>query len=120
MSEFKVASGLGKSRVLRKKIKNLREIFGSFADNCYFCNQIEEMGRFMSKLLSDKIEYLILLVAEFASRTKISEAQSYLDHTVPYFYNIVETDSDGSNANRLAIGNFNITPGPNNAQAGGE
>ena len=50
----------------------------------------------------------------------ISEAQSYLDPTVPYFYDIVETDSDGSNANRLAIGNFNITPGPNNAQAGGE
>jgi len=24
-----------------KKIKNLSEIFGSFADNCYFCNQIE-------------------------------------------------------------------------------
>ena len=31
----------------------------------------------MSKLLSDKIEYLVLLVAEFASRTKISEAQAY-------------------------------------------
>ena len=31
----------------------------------------------MSKLLLDKIEYIILLVAEFASRTKISEAQAY-------------------------------------------
>ena len=41
--------------MLRKKIKNLSE-----------------------KLLSDKIEYLILLVAEFASRTKISEAISGL------------------------------------------
>lgn len=40
MSEFKVASGIVKSCVLRKKIKNLSEIFGGLADNCYFCNQI--------------------------------------------------------------------------------
>lgn len=36
----------------------------------------------MSQLVLDKIEYLILLVAEFASHSKVSEAQaySYLDH----------------------------------------
>lgn len=62
----------------RKKIKNLSEIFGSFADNCYFLQPDRRYESFfMSKLLSDKIEYLILLVAEFASRTKISEAQTY-------------------------------------------
>lgn len=50
----------------------------------------------------------------------ISETQSYLDPTQLYFVDIVETDSDGtSNANRLFIGNFNVTPGPNNEQAGG-
>ena len=51
----------------------------------------------------------------------ISEEQSYIDPTIPYFCDIVETDSDGaSNAHRLFIGNFNVTPGPNNAQAGGD
>ena len=51
----------------------------------------------------------------------LSEEDTYQDPTVLYFCDIVETDSDGtSNANRLFIGNFNIIPGPNNAQAGGE
>lgn len=51
----------------------------------------------------------------------LSEEQCYLDPAQLYFVDIVETDSDGtSNANRLFIGNFNITPGPNNAEAGGE
>lgn len=51
----------------------------------------------------------------------LSEHDSYLDPTVPYYYDIVETDLDGaSNANRLCIGSFNVTPGPNNAQAGGD
>ena len=51
----------------------------------------------------------------------LSEEDTYKDPTVPYFCDIVETDSDGSsNANRLFIGSFNITPGPNNAQAGGD
>jgi hypothetical protein len=51
----------------------------------------------------------------------ISEEQSYLNPEQIYFVDIVETDLDGtSNANRLFIGNFNVTPGPNNAQAGGE
>ena len=50
----------------------------------------------------------------------ISESQSYQDPDVEYFYDIVQTNSDGTNANRLAIGNFNILPGPNNAQAGGD
>ena len=35
-----------RNRVAIKMIKNLSEIFGSFADNCYFCNQIEDMSRF--------------------------------------------------------------------------
>lgn len=31
----------------------------------------------MSKLVMDKIEYLVLLVAAFASRCKVSEVQAY-------------------------------------------
>lgn len=31
----------------------------------------------MSKLMLDKIEYLVLLVAEFASRSKVSESMAY-------------------------------------------
>lgn len=50
----------------------------------------------------------------------LSEEDTYQDPNVEYFYDIVETDLDGTNANRLAIGNFNILPGPNNAQAGGD
>ena len=51
----------------------------------------------------------------------LSEEDTYKDPTIPYFCDIVETDSDGeSNANRLFIGTFNITPGPNNEQAGGD
>lgn len=51
----------------------------------------------------------------------LSEEDTYQDPTVPYFCDIVETDADGaSNANRLFIGSFMITPGPNNAQAGGD
>ena len=51
----------------------------------------------------------------------LSEENTYQDPTIPYFCDIVQTDSDGtSNAERLFIGTFNITPGPNNAQAGGE
>lgn len=50
----------------------------------------------------------------------LTEEQSYLDPTIPYFCDIVETDADGtSNAKRLMIGTFNVTPGANNAQAGG-
>lgn len=51
----------------------------------------------------------------------ISETQSYLDPEELYFVDIVETDLDGTgNAERLMIGNFNVIPGPNNAQAGGD
>ena len=51
----------------------------------------------------------------------ISETQSYLDPEELYFVDIVETDLDGTgNAERLMIGNFSVTPGPNNAQAGGD
>ena len=49
----------------------------------------------------------------------LSEKDTYQDPTIPYFCDIVETDSDGSNANRLMIGTFNIIAGPNNEQAGG-
>ena len=50
----------------------------------------------------------------------LSESDTYKDPRVQYFYDIVETDLDGtSNANRLAIGTFNIIGGANNAQAGG-
>ena len=51
----------------------------------------------------------------------LSEEDTYQDPTIPYFCDIVETDQDGaSNANRLFIGSFNVIPGPNNAQAGGD
>lgn len=51
----------------------------------------------------------------------LSEEQSYLNPSVLYYFDIVETDNDGtSNANRLAIGQFNVIGGANNAQAGGE
>lgn len=50
----------------------------------------------------------------------LSETDTYKDPDVLYFCDIVETDTDGSNANRLFIGNFNIVPGPNNEQAGGD
>jgi hypothetical protein len=50
----------------------------------------------------------------------ISEAQSYIDPTVPYFFDIVQTNSDDSNAQRLAIGQFTVIAGANNEQAGGE
>ena len=50
----------------------------------------------------------------------LSEEDTYKDPDVLYFCDIVETDADGSNANRLMIGTFNIIAGPNNAQAGGE
>lgn len=50
----------------------------------------------------------------------LSEEDTYKDPTIPYFCDIVETSSDGSNANRLFIGTFNIIPGANNAQAGGD
>lgn len=50
----------------------------------------------------------------------LTEQQTYQDPTIPYFCDIVETDSDGtSNANRVFIGGFNIIGGANNAQAGG-
>lgn len=50
----------------------------------------------------------------------LSESDTYKDPSVPYFCDIVETDTDGSNANRLMIGTFNIIGGANNAEAGGE
>ena len=50
----------------------------------------------------------------------ISEAQSYIDPTIPYFFDIVWTDLDDSNADRRAIGDFTVIAGANNAQAGGE
>ena len=50
----------------------------------------------------------------------ISEEQSYISPDALYFFDIVETDDDGtSNAHRLAIGQFNVLGGANNAQTGG-
>lgn len=52
---------------------------------------------------------------------ELSETDTYLDPTVTYFVDIVETDNDGdSNAQRDFIGNFHVIGGANNAQAGGE
>lgn len=48
----------------------------------------------------------------------LSEQQCYLDPEQLYFVDIVETDLDGGNADRLMIGNFNVIGGPNNEQAG--
>lgn len=50
----------------------------------------------------------------------LNESQTYLDPTILYYCDIVETDADGSNAKRVFIGYFNIIGGANNAQAGGE
>ena len=50
----------------------------------------------------------------------LTESDSYLDPTVQYYFDIVQTDNDGDNAERLAIGSFNVIGGANNAQAGGE
>ena len=49
----------------------------------------------------------------------VSATQSYIDPTVPYYYDIVQTDIDGTNPERLAIGSFNVIAGANNEQAGG-
>lgn len=52
---------------------------------------------------------------------ELSETQTYLDPTVMYYVDVVETDDDGtSNAHRDFIGNFRVIGGANNAQAGGE
>ena len=50
----------------------------------------------------------------------LTSTQTYIDPTVLYYFDIVQTDSDGSNPTRLAIGTFNVIGGANNAQAGGE
>ena len=50
----------------------------------------------------------------------LTEEDTYIDPDKLYFFDIVQTNSDGTNAERLMIGNFNVIPGPNNAQAGGE
>ena len=52
----------------------------------------------------------------------LSETNTYQDPTVvPYYFDIVSTDQDGtSNAKTVAYGTFVIVGHPNNAQAGGE
>lgn len=50
----------------------------------------------------------------------LSEKQTYLDPSVTYYCDIVETDGAGNNARRVFIGYFNVIGGANNAQAGGE
>ena len=51
----------------------------------------------------------------------LSETNTYQDPTVvPYYFDIVSTDQDGtSNAKTVAYGTFVIVGHPNNAQAGG-
>lgn len=49
----------------------------------------------------------------------LSEEQCYLDPDTEYYCDIVETDIDGGNANRLFIGSFRVIGGANNEQAGG-
>lgn len=50
----------------------------------------------------------------------ISEQNSYkCTPDNQYFFDIVTTDLAGGNADRKAIGQFNIIAGPNNEQAGG-
>ena len=51
----------------------------------------------------------------------LSEANTYQDPAVvPYYFDIVATDSDGtSNAKPMAYGTFVIVGHPNNAQCGG-
>jgi len=51
---------------------------------------------------------------------QLTEKETWQDPEEPYFFDIVMTDSDGTNAERLAIGNFRIIGGANNAQAGGD
>ena len=51
---------------------------------------------------------------------QLTEKETWLDPEEPYFFDIVATDSDGTNAERLAIGEFRIIGGANNAQAGGD
>ena len=52
----------------------------------------------------------------------LSETNTYQDPTVvPYYFDIVSTDQDGtSNAKTVAYGTFVIVGHPNNAQAGGQ
>ena len=52
----------------------------------------------------------------------LSEENTYQDpDVIPYFFDIIATDSDGtSNAKMMAYGTFNIIGHPNNAEAGGE
>ena len=52
----------------------------------------------------------------------LSEDNTYQDPDVmPYYFDIIATDSDGtSNAEMLAYGTFIIIGHPNNAEAGGE
>ena len=52
----------------------------------------------------------------------LSEENTYQDpNVVPYYFDIIATDSDGeSNAETLAYGTFIIIGHPNNAQAGGD
>ena len=49
----------------------------------------------------------------------LTSTQTYIDPTVLYYFDIVQTDSNGSNPTRLAFGTFNVIGGANNAQAGG-
>lgn len=70
-----------------------------------------------------KVEGTIPNPAEEPGRAvfTISEQDSYkCTPNNQYYFDIVTTDLDGGNADRKAIGQFNIIAGPNNEQAGGE
>lgn len=67
------------------------------------------------------------IVGTIADNTKpgyvefnLTEEDTYLDPGSQYFCDIVQTDEDGGNAERVFIGYFNIIGGANNAQAGGD
>lgn len=51
---------------------------------------------------------------------RLTEKDTYQDPEDTYYYDIVTTDLDGTNADRISIGYFNIIGGANNAQAGGD
>lgn len=51
----------------------------------------------------------------------LGESDTYLDPTVLYYCDIVETNISGPpQPRRVFIGNFNVLGGANNAQAGGQ
>lgn len=50
----------------------------------------------------------------------LSEKNTWQDPEIPYFFDIVTTNNNGTGAERIALGQFWIIGGANNAQAGGD